>query len=85
MQNLTIKAKRLDEKPGVINVTVEPSLLVNPGLYVKTNTHFDVPVELQESGGAEAIRRFIEQDSATACAEARRVATKIFQEIKPNG
>jgi hypothetical protein len=58
---------------------------VNPGLFVKTNTHYDVPAELRESGGADAVRKFIKNESASACEQARRVAAKIFAEIKPNG
>jgi hypothetical protein len=85
MQSLTIKAMRPDKKPGHINITVEPSTLVNPGLYVKTNTHFDVPIELRDARGTEAVRKFIQEDSATASIEARRVAAKIFEEIKPDG
>src|SRR5438876_10243673 len=85
MQNLTIKSPRKGDYPGFINIIVEPSSLVNPGLFVKTNTHYDVPSELRESGGADAVRKFIKNESAAACEQARRVAAKIFAEIKPNG
>jgi hypothetical protein len=85
LQSLIIKSPRTGEYPGAINITVEPSSLVNPGLFVKTNTHFDVPDDMQESGGAEAIRKFVKHESATACEQARRVGTRIFSEIKPDG
>jgi hypothetical protein len=85
MQNLTIKSPRTPEAGRYVNITVEPSILVNPGLFVKVNTHFDVPKELRDSGGTDAVRQFINNERATACEQARRVAAKIFTEIKPDG
>ena len=84
LQNLTIKAKRGGKFPGEINVAVEPSLLVNPGVYIQTNTHFSVASKPEEGGGADVVRAFLTAEGESATQQARVVAGKIFDKIQPD-
>lgn len=37
-----IQGRRKDDMPGTVNVRVEPSVRVHPGLYINVNDHFDL-------------------------------------------
>ena len=40
MRSLTIKGERDSALPGYVNVKVEPSLRIQPGIYINVNDHF---------------------------------------------
>jgi hypothetical protein len=84
MQNLIIKAPRKGDYPGEINITVQPSTRYKPGVSILVNWHYDVRTDLKQTGGADAIRAFIHSEWDSVCRQARRVAEKIFEKIKPN-
>jgi hypothetical protein len=75
---LTTQSERTDGFEGVINVTVEPSIQFRPGVFVRTNHHFQ-PTKPQE---IKAFTNFLETIWQTARDDAKRVAAKIFEEIK---
>jgi hypothetical protein len=78
MRSLTMECRRNDEFEGAIYVTVEPSIQFTPGLYVRTSHHFQPSKQQDVSGFAD----FIIKTWKTAREEAKRVAEKIFEEIK---
>jgi hypothetical protein len=80
MIKASITSPRADGKRGAINVTVEPSPKVQ-GIFVFANTHFPVK---SEGDQWKQIIEFLSSDYETACAEARRVASTIFERIKPD-
>jgi hypothetical protein len=50
--SLTIKGERDDDQRGSVNVKVEPSLRIDPGVYVNVNDHFDADqTRLSEDSG----------------------------------
>ena len=81
--SLAIQAPRLGPYPGEANITVEPSDQIKPGIAVRVNTHYGVPEEGQQTG-ASAVQQFITNECEKALGEARRVADKILQKIRPN-
>jgi hypothetical protein len=84
LQSLTIKAPRQGEFPGEINVTVEPSAMFRPGIFVKANYHYALSSESVHAGSAEQALKFIQAEWKTACGMARKVAEQIFAKIKPD-
>lgn len=82
MQSLTIKGVRQGEFPGEVNVTVAPSLKFSPGIFVRTNYHYDLPAETVHAGAAEQAIKFIKGEWKLACGMARPVAEQIFTKIK---
>ena len=83
MQSLTIKGKREGEFPGEINVTVEPSARHNPGICVRSNYHYGLPLAKVHSGASELLLQFLRTEWKPACAVAKRAAEQIFDKIKP--
>jgi len=77
MRSLTIEAPRKDDFAGHIQITVEPSLQYAPGLFVRSNHHFQ-PVDGTK---IEVFSNFVDCNWQNACKEARRVAEKIFENI----
>lgn len=84
MQSLIIKAPRVGEFSGEINVTVEPSAKHAPGLFVKVNYHYGLDRQDVHGGAARQVLRFVEAEWKTACGMARKVAERIFTKIEPD-
>lgn len=84
MLSLTITSLRKGEFPGQINVRVEPSHSFQPGLFVQSNYHYQLPAGAVHSGATELLMKFIKAEWDPACAMARIVANKIFEKIKPD-
>lgn len=84
MQSLTIKSQRKGDFSGEINITVEPSAKFPPGIFVRSNFHYGLPVDSVHAGGAELLLKFIKAEWNPACEMARRVANTIFDKIKPD-
>lgn len=42
MRSLVVQGARTDDHEGWIRVTVEPSVIVNPGIYIGINDHYDL-------------------------------------------
>ena len=84
METLIIKGMRGGEFPGEINVTVAPSK--NPkmarGLFISANYHFVVSRNESGTPRSECVAPYVEHEWKTALEQARRVAYRIFSQIK---
>ena len=84
MASLVIKGVRSGEFPGEVNVTVAPSR--NPkmphGLFVASNFHFPVPRNESGTPRSELVLPYVEKEWKSALEQARRVAYRIFEQIK---
>jgi hypothetical protein len=83
MQNLMIRSPREGKFGGFTMITVEPSAFVNPGLYVASNCHCDIP-NTAGNVTSEILREFLQLEWNSAKVEARRVANKLFEKITPD-
>jgi hypothetical protein len=83
MQSVTVKAARKGEFPGDINITVEPSYLFQPGLFVLSNYHYQFPRDAVHSEATERLLKYLKTEWNSACEKARIVANEIFLKIKP--
>lgn len=83
MQTVTIKAPRLGDFPGEINITVQPSnkLLPSFGIYIVTNNHFPLPESARRVDAAKQALAFMNSEWKAATTMSRRVAEKIFEKI----
>lgn len=77
MRSLTIEAPRKDDYAGLIQITVEPSVQYSPGLFVRSNHHFQ-PVDGTK---IEVFSNFVDSNWQSACKEARRAAEKILEKV----
>jgi hypothetical protein len=84
MLSLTINAPRKGDFPGAINVTVEPSMTYSPGIFVRTNYHYNLPTEAAHAGASDRLLNFIKTEWHPACEMVHRVADKIFEKIRPD-
>jgi hypothetical protein len=67
-----LQGSRLDDHKGQHIVTIEPSLLVSPGMYIGTNEHFDLPDD-DDAGGANWMVQLIELEWDSCIARAADV------------
>lgn len=49
MRGIQMQGKRSDGYPGSLNVRMEPSVMVHPGIYVSVNSHFELDPKKPES------------------------------------
>lgn len=84
MQSVSVKAVRKGEFPGEINIKVEPSRPFPPGLFVTSNWHYPLPADAVHSGATGLLLNFLKTEWNSACGNARIVAEKIFEKIKPD-
>lgn len=84
MQSLVIKGHRGGEFPGEVNVTVAPSNRrdMPHGLLISSNFHYPVPRNESGTARSECVVPFVETEWKTALAQARRVADRIFDQIR---
>jgi hypothetical protein len=81
LATLVILGQRTGEWPGPTNITVQPSALIKPGIFVASNYHYDVSDDIESSESANHIRLFIEQVAVLAFENARVAANVIFDSI----
>ncbi len=55
MLDVQVRGVRPDDSAGSINVTVQPSVQVQPGLFVAVNDEFHLTSEGKAQSGAEAV------------------------------
>ncbi|MGC1480100.1 MAG: hypothetical protein WA771_06330, partial [Chthoniobacterales bacterium] len=72
MQAVTIKSVREGDYPGEINTTVQPSALVNPGIFVQANFHFPV-LNADERETSIQVTDYLRSEWKLGISEARRV------------
>jgi len=84
MANLAIKGVRGGDFPGEINVTVAPSKQPRfpHGLFISANSHYVVPRNESGTARSECVPEFLRSEWKPALAQARKVAYRIFSEIK---
>jgi hypothetical protein len=61
MRILQIQALRKDERAGAVNVRVEPSIRIMPGVYVQVNDHYMLSESPSPKGCADAMTVLTEQ------------------------
>jgi hypothetical protein len=84
LKNLTIQSKVRPEDLNEINITIEPSTRFDPGLFIHVNNHFGLSAETSDVGSASLIRHVIKTQWAEAMNQVNRVATAIFEKIRPS-
>jgi len=78
MSSVTIQSPRSGQFAGDINVSVQPSVLARPGVYVTSNFEYKPPTEGETASRA---REFIKSEWKVAIKEATRVVEEIFQKL----
>lgn len=78
LKSLSIRGNRPDRYPGAVNVKVEPSVVVRPGLFVSLNDHFEL-VGPQDAGAAVAL---IGEQFEPAFERYEKVTTSILARVK---
>lgn len=76
MSNLTLQLERVDEEKGSVNVAFQPSSVVENGVFVSVNDHYDLKntgKELYSSEAANYIRSRWDQSKA--------MAEKLFDDV----
>lgn len=76
MAGLTIRGRRPDEHNGALNVRVEPSNKVKPGVFVSVNDHFEI-TSPDASRGADQILDILEGSWATSLERSLHIAETI--------
>lgn len=75
MAGLTIQGKRPDEHKGALNVRVEPSGKVKPGVFVNVNDHYELPLEA--SHGCDQIISLLEASWTKSMGRSLKIAETI--------
>lgn len=85
MKSVTVMSLRTGEFPGETNLTVEPSFdpRFDPGLFVRSNYHYQLPKESTHSGSVDLLVRFLKSEYETGLQFARKTASMVFEKIKP--
>ncbi len=55
MQSLSIQGKRPDGLNGFVHVTIQPSMIRQPGIFASVNDHFDVQDKEKSAGTGEIV------------------------------
>jgi hypothetical protein len=77
---VTIRGKRPDDRVGSVNVKIEPSVIVKPGIYVQTNDHVERPID--EGRNASLALDVLGQNWEPAMARANRVLDYVGAMVK---
>lgn len=56
MRNVTMQGARSDDLKGSVNVTVQPSVKVRPGLYINVNDDFELNTEIPENSAEQLVK-----------------------------
>jgi hypothetical protein len=83
LRNLTIQSKVSPDDINEINITIEPSTRFDPGLFIHVNNHFGLSAESSNVGSAALIRDVIKTRWVEATNQVSRVASAIFEKIRP--
>ena len=76
MAGLTMRGLRPDEHTGALNVRVEPSSKITPGVFVNVNDHYELP-SLDPSRGTDQILDLLQASWATSMARSLNIAETI--------
>lgn len=76
MAGLTMRGRRPDEHKGALNVRVEPSGKIKPGVFINVNDHYELP-SLEPSHGTDKILDLLEASWAKSLARSRNIAETI--------
>jgi hypothetical protein len=84
MQSVIVKGLRKGDFPGEINIRVEPSQKIQPGLYVLSNYHYQMADAAIDSDTTEKLLNFLKAEWKSALEKARIVADEILLKIRPD-
>jgi hypothetical protein len=76
MAGLTMRGLRPDEHNGALNVRVEPSTRVKPGVFVSVNDHYELKSP-EPSHGADQILQVLESSWATSLSRSLKISETI--------
>jgi hypothetical protein len=76
MAGLTMRGSRPDEHKGALNVRVEPSTKVKPGVFINVNDHYEQDSP-EVSPGADKMLELLEASWATSLARSLTIAETI--------
>ena len=76
MAGLTMRGRRPDEHKGALNVRVEPSDRIKPGVFVNVNDHYELQ-SLEPSHGADQILNLLETSWPISVARSRNISESI--------
>jgi hypothetical protein len=79
--SLTVTGPRPDGIKGQVSVTVEPSRIFHPGLYIRVNDHFDCGGGSEYAPGADKIIDILE----SCWVESRKRSSNIFEHLMEQG
>ncbi len=74
--SLTMRGRRPDEHKGALNVRVEPSDRIKPGVFVNVNDHYELQ-SLEPSHGADQILNLLETSWPISVARSRNISETI--------
>lgn len=78
LNSLTMQGKRPDLYKGAINVKVEPSSKVKPGVFILVNDHFE-STEEEPSQGADKFLEMLENSWKSSIARSLKIAQTIVE------
>jgi hypothetical protein len=78
LRGLTMQGKRPDQYKGFINVRVEPSTRISPGILVNINDHYELDTK-EKVEGADKIIAMLEQSWASSIQRSVTIAEKVVE------
>jgi hypothetical protein len=79
MRDVMMEAKRPDKYAGKIYVTVQPSLIVQPGVYVMINDDFELGVEKGVETAPDKLIRILNSELSRSMERRTRINEKVLQ------
>jgi hypothetical protein len=76
MLRVEMEDERLSGPKGFTRVRVEPSRLIDPGIFVNVNDHFE-SAEVEPTSGSEAIIDILEENWLSSIKKSKSIAEKI--------
>jgi hypothetical protein len=80
MLSLSIQGERPDGRSGSVNVTVQPSGLIRPGIFVNVNDDFVIDPDLPEPAGRAA--QLLDDTWSAGEAQADTIMTAVMNRVK---
>ncbi|TFZ00674.1 hypothetical protein EZ313_19680 [Ramlibacter henchirensis] len=77
MRNVTVELERKDGRGGYVQVTVQPSNVVESGVYVSVNDHYDMAKEGEPSTGAQSASLLQDQWDGS-----QKIAMELLEQIQ---
>lgn len=78
--NLTMQSIRENRHPGLVNVSVAPSVKVNPGVCIVVNDHYEVEVS-KSSLGCKRIMSILDDVWSSSVKNSKSISQKILEVV----